>query len=131
MKLSARLAFVFGVFGLVVVAVVAALSWLLAAQEIREATDDELRARAGVLDNLSQIDAETLAQFGRSPAIPTNVLGVEGSGGQVFDISGQLLGTDTIALPVTITDEFRSGEPVFTTATVDGRTYRVLSLIHI
>ena len=125
MKLSARLTVVFGVFGLVIVAVIASLSWLLAAREIRQSTDDELRARTGVIDNLTTIDAEVIAEFGRTPAIPENVFGVEGSGGQVFDVSGELLGTDTIDLPVTITDDFRAGEPTLTTETVDGRTYRV------
>ncbi len=128
MKLSARLTLVFGVFGLVIVAVIATLSWLLAASEVRGSTDDELRARASVIDNISDIDAEVLAEFGRSPAIPTNVFGIEGSGGQVFDAEGQLLGPDPIALPVTITDEFRAGEPMLTTETVDGRTYRVYTV---
>ncbi len=128
MKLSARLTVVFGVFGLVIVAVIAALSWLLAAREIRQSTDDELRARASVLDNISELDAEVIAEFGRTPAIPENVFGIEGSGGQVFDIRGDRLGTDTIDLPVTITEEFRAGEPTMTTETVDGRTYRVYTV---
>ena len=128
MKLSARLTVVFGVFGLVIVAVIATLSWLLAAREVRQSTDDELRARAGVLDNLRGIDAEVLAEFGRSPAIPQNVFGIEGAGGQVFDVSGERIGTDTIALPITITEEFRAGEPMLTTETVDGRTYRVYTV---
>jgi two-component system sensor histidine kinase MprB len=127
-KLSARLTLVFGIFGLAIVAVIAALSWLLAAREIRQSTDDELRARAGVLDNLSQIDAEVLADFGRSPALPENVLGIEGSGGQVFDVRGDLLGSNAIDFPVTITEEFRAGEPTLTTETVDGRTYRVYTV---
>ncbi|MEM9519090.1 MAG: ATP-binding protein [Actinomycetota bacterium] len=128
MRLSARLTIVFGIFGLLVVTVVASLSWLLAVREIETSTDDELVARAAVLDTLNQIDAETLAQFGRTPTVPTNVLGIEGSGGQVFDVGGTLLGGDTIAFPVTITDEFRAGEPSFSTETVDGRTYRVYTV---
>ena len=128
MKLSARLTVVFGVFGLVIVAVIASLSWLLAAREVRQSTDDELRARAAVLGNISDLDAELVAEFGRSPAIPTNVFGIEGSGGQVFDVSGAILGPDPIPLPVTITDDFRAGEPMLTTESVDGRTYRVYTV---
>ncbi len=128
MKLSVRLAFVFGIFGLLIVAGIATSAWWLAAREIREATDDSLRARSSILDNLTTIDAGVLAEFGRSPVIPPDVFGIEGSGGQIFDAAGDHLAGEVIGLPVAITDELRAGEPVVTTESVDDRTYRVYTV---
>ncbi len=128
MKLSVRLAFVFGIFGLLIVAGIATSAWWLAAREIREATDDSLRARSSILDNLTTIDAGVLAEFGRSPVIPPDVFGIEGSGGQIFDAAGDHLAGEVIGLPVAITDELRAGEPVLTTESVDDRTYRVYTV---
>ncbi|MEM9466617.1 MAG: HAMP domain-containing sensor histidine kinase [Actinomycetota bacterium] len=128
MKLSARLTVVFGISGLVVVALIASIAWLLAAREVRASVDDDLETRAGVLDNLRNVDAEALAEFGRSPAIPTDVFGLEGSGGQVFDSTGEHIGENVIALPITITDELRDGEAVLSTETTDGREYRVYTV---
>lgn len=128
MKLSVRLTLVFGISGLLIVAGIAVSAWWLAAREVRQATDDDLRARSSVLDTLTSIDADRLAGFGRSPAIPSNVFGIEGSGGQIFDVTGEPIGGEVIGLPVTITEEVRAGEPVITTETVGDRTYRVYTV---
>ena len=79
-----------------------------------------------ILDNLTTIDAGVLAEFGRSPVIPPDVLGLS-SGGQIFGATGDhLAGGDRVAGG----DHRRvaSGRPVLPTESVDDRTYRVYTV---
>ncbi|MEO0494722.1 MAG: HAMP domain-containing sensor histidine kinase [Actinomycetota bacterium] len=125
MKLSARLTIVFGLFGLALVTAIAAISWFIAANEIRASVDDELLNRAAVVEGVSDLEPEVIEEFASQPTTPNAVFGLEGSGGQVFDRSGVVLGRNSLDIPVTITEELRAGTAGFSTVDVGDRTYRV------
>ena len=102
MRLSARLTVVFGLFGLALVAAIASLSWFIAANEIRGSVDDELINRSALVEGITDLEPEVIEEFARQPTTGRNVFGVEGSGGQLFDRSGTVLGQNAFDLPVTI-----------------------------
>lgn len=129
MRLSLRLTVVFGCVGLLAVASLAVVAWLLAADEVRDSIDDELVRRATVLaerpaPSTNSIEADR--QTGRSPAAP--VLGFDDAGVQFFAADGTPLGEAAFAVDPEVVSASRSSslEPM-TVATSSG-TYRIVTV---
>lgn len=128
MKLSVRLTLAFTMLGLLAVSTVAALSWFASASEIREAADDRLRDSRAVYLSFVRSDLGRLVL--ENPAGNSTVLrGPETGNGAIAVLDDGVSAPDApFEVPSSSIEAILQGEEVFETTTIDGRTYRTLTV---
>lgn len=131
MKLSARLALVFGALGLVTISLVAAISWVLAANEVRASTDEQLLRRADLVGTRRQA-TEPRLDTGRPVAdgVPESVfsLASDDSGVQLFTASGMPVGEHRFAVSAETLTSVVEGDARIATASTETGTYRFVTV---
>ncbi len=128
MKLSVRLTLAFTLLGLLAVSTVAALSWFASASEIREAADDRLRDSRAVYFSFVRSDLGRLV-LKDPPRNSTVLRGPETGNGAIAVLDDGVSAPDApFEVPSSSIEAILRGEEVFETTTIDGRTYRTLTV---
>lgn len=128
MKLSSRLALIFGLLGVVIIATIAGLSWFLAAGEIRGSVDDDLLDEASVMDSVLSGQQEIPQEVREMIASPEmrELLGSDESGFQAFGDQNQALTPGPFAADPGAVQRIADGaDRFFLNAEEDGESYRL------
>ncbi|MGH1491302.1 MAG: sensor histidine kinase [Acidimicrobiales bacterium] len=134
MRLSARLALVFGVLGLITISLVASISWVLAAAEVRASTDELLLRRAetvvqaGVRRQAPEPQAETTRPGPESGFEGIFSLANNDSGVQLFTAGGMPIGEHRFEVPAEVLALAVAGEPQLSTITAGPSTFRYVTV---
>ena len=125
MRLSVRLAFVFGIGALVAVTTVAAAAWVLARGEVTGTTDDQLRLRVDRLEAVLSVDFERPATVPPPTEEFSAAFESDGEGAVAVGVDGAvLLGDAELATAVASLTDAEPGE--IATLEHDGRRLRAI-----
>ena len=130
MNLSLRLTLVFGAVGLVLITTIGAMSWWLAADQIRGGVDDELRERAELLSELGRGDIDQVARVTQPELAPPAgaVFGNDESGLHIVSFDGTVLSPMSFELTEAALAAIQPGaEPIIETVVTEDGRYRVVT----